>query len=1042
MFQRHRIVTSFLFLLSFAIVTRGIAATVPHKGMPPTRPFVPQLLEGGVWRLDGTFESTLAITNVLSISSVTVTPSLFMQDGTELPLAPVTIAASSVALIDINDAMQHAPGSMKDHLSLFGSVAVSYQGPWAASVLSSVRNVDEIRRITFVSNLHNNSLVAHDKASPRSTRTAEGIWWRQTKVTGGFLSLTDTALDPIVVSVEFFDAAGELALTKQVLVAKHSTVQMDLGPMFDQIKTDRGTLRVTYTGPSYGLAVEGGLEDDVAGYSAGIRFMQFQPDSADILKTISYTSAGVMTGKPDPEMEFPSGTIFAPYSMIANRTNRTITVALSAAFQQGSSSTEKSLPDIQLAPHSTVKTDIAAGLKAAGLDPLEYVNLRFSFMGKEGDLLITAGSVDASNDFVFEVTPVIQAKSDSKIICLWQVYNDTSSMISLWNYAQKDQDFVLTLLYSGGSYKIPVSLAAGVSKTIDVGKLIHQQIPDALGNTIPTTVSQGSAILAGPTSEADLIEVASSTSTFNVRTATCNPNCTSCNGVTNGYMDETPFPLSNGATIQGQAIVGFQTGSSQNFSSNTWNSSAENIATTTGSGMIKAMGGGTTNFTFYITGLAGYTGAGEACSGGGSSCPALPDPYTGEGTGSVTPNITNVTSFVYGGTGIVTITGSGFSGTPGFAGTPTVTSMVGYQMPGYITFSNVTVVNSGMITATYSVACGETVGTAHDFIVIMFAGETRPIPQYPAMVVLPMAPAPSITMGGATVSGVTTSAFAGQAISLNSSIPSLPNTCVNVGTQTWGTPTGIPVGGYTASTSAGTFTPFTASTTGTQNFYWASASSSSPWVETFSYTLTGGGASVVSPMATASFNVAGPTSPTMSTSINPVFVGGTPTVLELGNYPAQAGEAFLASATIPPSITGSFQFVQLITTYNIAASRPQSQGNCSYSPGYGLDNTYPYPANTPTSASDSPDVPFFSDYIGLSVSFNATMYLMWKPSSSTAIPIPLGYVGWGWSGNATGSSPNWTLQSSTTNAGVFVPSTTYPTWTTLVTNMPAPTTCR
>ena len=129
MFQRHRIVTSFLLLLSLAVLSHAVAATVPKKGVPPIRPFVPQLLEGGVWRLDGTFASILTITNVLSISSVTVTPSLFMQDGTELPLAPVTVAPSSVALININDVMQHAPGSMKDHLSVFGSVAVSYQGP-------------------------------------------------------------------------------------------------------------------------------------------------------------------------------------------------------------------------------------------------------------------------------------------------------------------------------------------------------------------------------------------------------------------------------------------------------------------------------------------------------------------------------------------------------------------------------------------------------------------------------------------------------------------------------------------------------------------------------------------------------------------------------------------------------------------------------------------------------------------------------------------------------------------------------------------------
>ncbi len=66
----------------------------------------------------------------------------------------------------------------------------------------------------------------------------------------------------------------------------------------------------------------------------------------------------------------------------------------------------KVAPNCSARPASAAAGLKAAGLKAAGLDPLGVGQFTVSFMGKEGDLLISAGSVDASNDFVFIVPPL------------------------------------------------------------------------------------------------------------------------------------------------------------------------------------------------------------------------------------------------------------------------------------------------------------------------------------------------------------------------------------------------------------------------------------------------------------------------------------------------------------------------------------------------------------------------------------------------------------------------------------------------------------
>jgi hypothetical protein len=77
-------------------------------------------------------------------------------------------------------------------------------------------------------------------------------------------------------------------------------------------------------------------------------------------------------------------------------------------------------------------------------------------------------------------------------------------------------------------------------------------------------------------------------------------------------------------------------------------------------------------------------------------------------------------------------------------------------------------------------------------------------------------------------------------------------------------------------------------------------------------------------------------------------------------------------------------------------------------------------------------------------SFAATMYAMWTPSGvSNPLPVPLGYVTWGYSGDAIQnlSTGVWSINPKTTSqgtAGSFVPSSTYPTWTTTIVNAPNP----
>jgi hypothetical protein len=89
--------------------------------------------------------------------------------------------------------------------------------------------------------------------------------------------------------------------------------------------------------------------------------------------------------------------------------------------------------------------------------------------------------------------------------------------------------------------------------------------------------------------------------------------------------------------------------------------------------------------------------------------------------------------------------------------------------------------------------------------------------------------------------------------------------CTSLSGQQWtpsssGTP-GTPIGGYSASRTSGSVKPLPAKTSSTYTLYWVCPANSVN--ATYQYTMSGGGSNVSSPVATATFNITGPTSGTM-----------------------------------------------------------------------------------------------------------------------------------------------------------------------------------
>jgi hypothetical protein len=294
---------------------------------------------------------------------------------------------------------------------------------------------------------------------------------------------------------------------------------------------------------------------------------------------------------------------------------------------------------------------------------------------------------------------------------------------------------------------------------------------------------------------------------------------------------------------------------------------------------------------------------------------------------------------------------------------------------------------------------------------------------------------PAILRDGITnITGTTQPVVVGQRIMLTASLPT--GAALAAG-QPWSIE-GTTVGGFVVSpspddpeTGQTTKADFTQISTA---FYWVAPGT---YQVTLLHTINNSQSASVQ----ATFNVAGPTSPYVSTQLGQVMLLGT--TLSFGNPDTvDAGIVFTPSANLSSTSGGMFQWVQLLD--NDFATITDTSGFqlvCTDVSGGELDNSYPYHLDPPLAGtvgvtSDSPEQPLPSaPYISENYTFMATMYLMWNPMLPSSIPVPLGMIKWQFEATAQEDTATkiWAASGFGTTSG-FQAATSYPEWTSVYLN--------
>lgn len=214
---------------------------------------MPQSIYAGLWRVDHNFKATIHIKNLMVASSVRVTPALFMADGTEYDLPPVSLASAAVADVNVNQAMQQAPAGFRSHASQYGSAALKYMYPASGVVAGEVMMIDVPRSLIFTDGFE--MMMMAMGQSMRTTQTLEGLWWKHDPGVDGFVSVANTTSNGVKVSLRVIGADGFRLSRRWVTLAPHAAQMLDLNELTADLPDSdlgAGGVRVQWHGASWG----------------------------------------------------------------------------------------------------------------------------------------------------------------------------------------------------------------------------------------------------------------------------------------------------------------------------------------------------------------------------------------------------------------------------------------------------------------------------------------------------------------------------------------------------------------------------------------------------------------------------------------------------------------------------------------------------------------------------------------------------------------------------------------------------------------------
>jgi hypothetical protein len=477
-------------LRAFLGVSLLAALSVQAQSTPPTHPPRPKVLgpakwtpsaqqvSVAYWTLEPGWSTTIEMRNNVAYHDLTVTPVLRSETGQETPLTPVKIAPQHIVSLDLGSTAEQTG----KNVGPFGSLVFRFNGLNAANLFAATI----VQRVGEPVDFH---FDGRDASPSLNSTGVEGMWWIPNASSTDYLILTN----PLGKTV-----TGSLILSSGF--ASHRPLGIRLGPGEIKRIDVREALGLSSNGSIGGIRLSLPNKeliwatqivfDETTGFSAMMKMFERLPDDKAQQRVLRAPMMAMM--QPDAGLGFPSGTSLFPQIFLRNASQAAMQVTAAVDWRDQNSGTF-ALPTLSLAPGEVKRIRLTDYQQTGIPSDANWATVRVSYEGQRADLVAIAASYDRTGRYGLQ-TPFSEDLSRLWAGGMWHVDPTHNTLITTGNGGAEPTTAEVTLFYNGGKskYRTEKMLAPGQQLWLDVSHLIHDQVADSDGNTVPPDTMSGS----------------------------------------------------------------------------------------------------------------------------------------------------------------------------------------------------------------------------------------------------------------------------------------------------------------------------------------------------------------------------------------------------------------------------------------------------------------------------------------------------------------------------------------------------------------------
>ncbi|HXC42390.1 MAG TPA: hypothetical protein VNY51_02585 [Candidatus Dormibacteraeota bacterium] len=564
-----------------------------HKShQPPPTEVFEQFIP--YWTGEAGWRSELQLRNNTN-GDLTVTPAIRAASGAESPLPPITIKAQEVRSLDIVDTAPQFAG-------LYSSAVLRYNSSFSRAIYAAVM----VRSIGHPIAFHLDALA---EAPEFDGATREGIWWIPNGTASDYLVLTNQGGAAMTVDLSVYDAGGK-EFKQPLKLAARQTSRYSFRDLLRSagFTSSFGGIRVVARSHEGSLDTVHFVYDEQAGFSALLKMFDHDPHATiaqrDFAKTGQWTTRAPMLAlsQPDPALAFPVGVRLQPQLFIRNTLNKSANASLRLSWRSATATGTAKGPSIRLAPFETRCIDVGA-LQDGKVLPREanWTSVEIVTDTKPDEVIANAASYDSSLRYGAQ-TPFSDQLSFKWKGGMWEYDPQHDSIIAAGNGSKKTTDAAFTIFYNKGAdkYELQQTLQPDEQMWIDVGKLIHDRVPDKNGKMLPTDLTMGSYefrdltdIGIGSLYEGKVI--------YDRTYGSATYGCANCCGYHSPFLDYDPLGMFTGGLGQNGVEADDTCGDGEvdisGYFVNNWTTANHAVATVSGAGLHTGVGVGSTTST-------------------------------------------------------------------------------------------------------------------------------------------------------------------------------------------------------------------------------------------------------------------------------------------------------------------------------------------------------------------------------------------------------------------------------------------------------------